>query len=428
MTGQQRSTDKGRGATVDATTSRRQRLFAVMLLAGICLALGAVPALGASGRTFYVAPTGSDSAAGSIDRPWRTLNASVAKLQPGDTLYVRGGTYVENVQRTFQVGSSTARITWAGYPGERVVVKGQHNFVRPSFWTIANMAFTRNGVSTDDTIKVHGGAGWILDGLHIYDNRQGSGILIGKSSVHGAPRDWVLRNSAIWDTVTSNAYVNPSRENVNGLIEHNVFWNATGDTSSNVKLGWGGENVAAGYNGVMLGAANITFRYNTLYGAVQPLTIAEPTDGEIDVYRNLIVKGTRSASPRMLVRLDGVEGHLGGRIAVHDNLAWDGTTFMAELENAGPVRLADADDGGNVFPRDPRFDHTSGSSGFRPQDPTAAEYGRWAGVSPALAAVAAGHERPSIMTPGPVDLPSPVGAGRYAQPAGRPGSRRRRPD
>ena len=57
-------------------------------LVWLSLALLASPALAA---TYYMAPNGSDSASGSQSSPWKTLDASVAKLSAGDTLILRGG-------------------------------------------------------------------------------------------------------------------------------------------------------------------------------------------------------------------------------------------------------------------------------------------------------------------------------------------------
>lgn len=46
---------------------------------------------------YYVATTGSDSNSGSETLPWRTIQTSMAKLKPGDTLNVTDGTYSENL-------------------------------------------------------------------------------------------------------------------------------------------------------------------------------------------------------------------------------------------------------------------------------------------------------------------------------------------
>jgi hypothetical protein len=43
--------------------------------------------------TYYVAPGGNDSAAGSIEAPWQTIAKAQASVVAGDTAYFRGGTY-----------------------------------------------------------------------------------------------------------------------------------------------------------------------------------------------------------------------------------------------------------------------------------------------------------------------------------------------
>src|SRR5213080_3956772 len=71
---------------------------AVCLLIAASFALG-LPMGGAStpsGRSYYASPHGSDADSGSIDKPWRTVNYSVAQLSTGDALYLRGGTYYEH--------------------------------------------------------------------------------------------------------------------------------------------------------------------------------------------------------------------------------------------------------------------------------------------------------------------------------------------
>ncbi|MBI3824313.1 MAG: sulfatase-like hydrolase/transferase, partial [Planctomycetes bacterium] len=47
------------------------------------------------GRTFYVAPTGSDADAGSKDKPFKTFANASKQLQPGDTLLAMSGVYKE---------------------------------------------------------------------------------------------------------------------------------------------------------------------------------------------------------------------------------------------------------------------------------------------------------------------------------------------
>jgi parallel beta-helix repeat protein len=74
---------------------------------------------------FYLATNGSDSNSGSKSSPWKSLYTSIKKLDPGDTLYVREGTYAfggENIIATS--GTSSNPITITAYPGETPTFKG----------------------------------------------------------------------------------------------------------------------------------------------------------------------------------------------------------------------------------------------------------------------------------------------------------------
>jgi hypothetical protein len=51
------------------------------------------------GPAFYVDPVrGDDKNNGSVGKPWKTMQHGVRKLEPSDTLYLRGGIYYETVQ------------------------------------------------------------------------------------------------------------------------------------------------------------------------------------------------------------------------------------------------------------------------------------------------------------------------------------------
>jgi parallel beta-helix repeat protein len=82
----------------------------------------------AAGTVYYVAPTGSDdnscTVAQSVSRPKRTINAAVACLAPGSTLYIRGGVYAETLFDVIPSGNSwTDPVTIAAYPGEQVTLR-----------------------------------------------------------------------------------------------------------------------------------------------------------------------------------------------------------------------------------------------------------------------------------------------------------------
>lgn len=48
-------------------------------------------------NTYYVSTSGSDSNPGTIDRPFRTIQKGVDTVAADGTVYVRGGTYHEQV-------------------------------------------------------------------------------------------------------------------------------------------------------------------------------------------------------------------------------------------------------------------------------------------------------------------------------------------
>jgi hypothetical protein len=78
---------------------------------------------------YFVAPWGSDSAAGTFDSPWASLRPLEKKVGPGDTVYLRGGVYDEVGKNVYQgpiqfSGTAHRPITVMSYPGERAIFDG----------------------------------------------------------------------------------------------------------------------------------------------------------------------------------------------------------------------------------------------------------------------------------------------------------------
>lgn len=63
------------------------------------------------GRTYYVAPNGDDSATGSLNAPWRTIQRAADALEPGDSAILLDGIYEEASVRFTRSGSADRRIT-----------------------------------------------------------------------------------------------------------------------------------------------------------------------------------------------------------------------------------------------------------------------------------------------------------------------------
>ena len=82
--------------------------------------LAAIPAQ----TTYYVAPGGSDSNPGTEAQPWATIQHAADVLQPGDTVYVRAGTYTEDVEIHVSGSATGGYITFRNYPGETPILDG----------------------------------------------------------------------------------------------------------------------------------------------------------------------------------------------------------------------------------------------------------------------------------------------------------------
>jgi parallel beta-helix repeat protein len=89
----------------------------------VCLVslAAAVPAVAA---TYYVSTSGSNSNAGtSTAAPLRTINSALGRAKPGDFVFVRAGTYREEVEAK-KAGAAGQPIFLSAYPGEVPVIKG----------------------------------------------------------------------------------------------------------------------------------------------------------------------------------------------------------------------------------------------------------------------------------------------------------------
>jgi hypothetical protein len=96
-----------------------------LLLVSCIFPLGSDP-VAAEGNVYYVAKNGSDYNPGSKENPWLTIKKATASLEPGDTVYIRGGTYSEQVIIS-KSGTPGNFIKYCAYPGESVIIDGSDN-------------------------------------------------------------------------------------------------------------------------------------------------------------------------------------------------------------------------------------------------------------------------------------------------------------
>ena len=362
-------------AGVDAAglvTARALGIASIAVAAACCptaMATVAVEVTSPDADSYYVSTTGSDANPGTETAPWRTIAHGLEQLQPGQTLFVRGGTYEEDIKRpAIQGGRPDARIRVAAYPGERPVLRGLLWLDRPSYWTIdgLNVTWASRNLATDHMVKMTNGVGWIYENSELWGARSFAGLLV-YGSIRGEPADWVVRGNCIHDIWTDpihhkngdhNLYINTGTSAGAGLIERNLLFSAP--NGQNVKLGYGRSDPQPED-----GAAHVTVRYNTMVGSLKNLMLADATH-DITIERNIVVGSSEDYAIRAY-RLTG-EGNV-----FRDNVF--GPFGRLQYGDSGYGLVTDG--GGNHFPLDPRFDTVS-CTDLRPTNPTAQQYGRYA--------------------------------------------------
>lgn len=212
------------------------------LLASCCVLLVPPGAMTAQGATYYVATTGNDANPGTLNQPFKSFKKGIGLLQPGDTLYIRGGLYTEQIdlQTPNKTGTAGNYITIGGYPGETVTVqfadkasigygpiKARGN---RGYFIFENMIL--DGSASADTSR----SGWairdgnhhfILRNLEIKNFKNVSAVIVGANDV--SIQNCKLHNQRS-TLKTSGTYhygiyfANGDR----GLIEGNDIYNNTG--------------------------------------------------------------------------------------------------------------------------------------------------------------------------------------------------------
>ena len=324
----------------------------------------------AGGRSLYVATNGSDSNPGSPSAPWRTVAKGLVSVRAGDTLWVRGGTYVERIiNPALHPGTPTERVMVSAYAGERPVVKGLLWLKGVMYWTFRGINVTwdpdRNQ-RDEHMVKMTNGVGWKYVESEIWGAHSYADLLIA-SSVAGQPAEWLVARNCIHDNYGALDHVNGDQliyvnthDSPGGQINRNLLFNAP--NGEGVKLGSSNPS-EPGPNGVVV-------QYNTIYHTNQSILVAWSAKNN-RLVRNLMV--------RVNLELGPVYGNVRGyqltglNNVVHDNAGYEAHSLI--LNDRGYPGVVNG--GGNVFPQGPQFDRI-GCGGFHPADPTAQRYGRYA--------------------------------------------------
>lgn len=139
-----------------------------------------VPSIATHAETYYIATTGNNGNPGTRSLPWRTVAHAVATMVAGDTAYVRGGTYNEELIRFTRSGTQADLIKLLNYPGEYPVI----HFIDPT--QVHRMVF-EHGAGSSNPI------GWITVEGFVIENGY-DGIKMYNAHDLTIQRNWI-RNS-----------------------------------------------------------------------------------------------------------------------------------------------------------------------------------------------------------------------------------------
>lgn len=109
---------------------------------GVCVDVEAYFSTGENTLYWISQKAGRDRNAGTRSSPWRTIRRSTVQgvLRPGDVVIIREGVYRESISPQ-EAGEPGRRLTFAAYPGERVVISGAD--LANDGWTPAGSAWRR---------------------------------------------------------------------------------------------------------------------------------------------------------------------------------------------------------------------------------------------------------------------------------------------
>ncbi|MGE6760871.1 right-handed parallel beta-helix repeat-containing protein [Corallococcus interemptor] len=161
------------------------------------------------GNIRYVDSTYTGTSDGTEAKPWRTLQAAINALQPGQAAYVRG-LFTENLVWTSAVnGTSALPITLMAWPGYRPTLKNTGTTplldVTKSYWIIDGFDLDGNRVfSSVARFKGANAHNVSLRNSKIVNARGGSAIFIGDFAHHIQVHHTTVQGTLHWSSLRAN--------------------------------------------------------------------------------------------------------------------------------------------------------------------------------------------------------------------------------
>ena len=210
---------------------------------------------------YYVvqAPYGSSSGSGSTDNPWdlaTALNGGHGnKIRPGDTVWLRGGTFPGSFQTTLD-GTPLAPIQFRQYPGERATINGSLHAGGSNleFWGFEIMQ--SNPVATNDRVLEANTVNGKFINLVLHDAGI-SGVSMAADKGEGVELyGSIVYNNGSHDNIDHGIYAHNATAGTKSITD-NVFFD---NCARGIQIYEGGDSLIRNFQVV----GNISFNNGTL--------------------------------------------------------------------------------------------------------------------------------------------------------------------
>ncbi|MCP4111795.1 MAG: DUF1565 domain-containing protein [Desulfobacteraceae bacterium] len=186
--------------------NRGKKVFSVLSL---CFIIFFVAVQNIHAEDIYISKSGADTNPGTLDQPFKTISKGLSISKPGDTIFVRTGTYDEHI--TFPAaGTASNRITLKAYNSESVTVTqtGKVMEIGQPYITVEDIVFDGNW-GEGDTVKLLSNANYcILRGLEVKNSMRDTVDLDATEGV-------LIENCVIHDAIL---YKNGDRDDAHGIV------------------------------------------------------------------------------------------------------------------------------------------------------------------------------------------------------------------
>jgi len=237
------------------------------------------------GATYYVSKSGNNTNPGTLSQPWATIQKAASILVAGDTVYVRGGIYYEQVTPA-NSGTDDSKITYAAYLGEVPIIDGTGVSPKNTTWGgLFNIVggkshITVKGFTIRNTASIPGTpglAGVLIDGGHdvtvtqcSISNTRSSGIGVWNSTNTSNLKTYITHNDI-------QQAVNGGSQECLTIAESSYVDVSYNSVHNGVNLDTGGEGIDA-----KGGDSYIDIHHNEVYGLPGEVSIY------VDAYNNTL--------------------------------------------------------------------------------------------------------------------------------------------